>query len=220
MSKPQWLAGTKVCLPVIESIDWCYFYYFVRNSLVALLEALCAEHNWEENSEGFRALPQPPFSRIPCLYALLLALFEESLMLIFSLAIATGSVKHEPKNWKIESFDHIYNSYTVSACTIELKVSSRGAVPRRACCSSASTRAPSLCDRTCISKILSRRTVKCLGWTYHGTCYIQEISIKDRDRDIDRDRETNRDTHKDRDTDTGIDIDIHMDKYGTYRHTR
>mmetsp|Transcript_11163 Transcript_11163/g.15987 ORF Transcript_11163/g.15987 Transcript_11163/m.15987 type:complete len:97 (+) Transcript_11163:154-444(+) len=69
-------------------------------------------------------------------------------MLVFSLAIATGFVKHEPKNWKIESFDHIYNSYTVSACTIELKVSSRGAVPRRACCSSASTRAPSLCDRT------------------------------------------------------------------------
>jgi len=25
------------------SIDWCCFYYFVRNSLVALLEALCAQ---------------------------------------------------------------------------------------------------------------------------------------------------------------------------------
>jgi len=26
-------------------IDWCCFYYFVRNSLVALLEALCVRHN-------------------------------------------------------------------------------------------------------------------------------------------------------------------------------
>ena len=37
-----------LCICVCNSvIDWCCFYYFVRNSLVALLEALCAclNHN-------------------------------------------------------------------------------------------------------------------------------------------------------------------------------
>jgi len=30
----------------LRLIDWCFFYYFVRNRLVALLEALCARKPW------------------------------------------------------------------------------------------------------------------------------------------------------------------------------
>ena len=30
------------CSVVAILFDWCFFYYFVRNSLIALLEALCA----------------------------------------------------------------------------------------------------------------------------------------------------------------------------------
>jgi len=33
-----------VCIHLCVSIDWCCFYYFVRNSLVALLEALYARY--------------------------------------------------------------------------------------------------------------------------------------------------------------------------------
>ena len=32
-------------LPSLLSIDWCCFYYFVRNGLVALLKALCARYS-------------------------------------------------------------------------------------------------------------------------------------------------------------------------------
>ena len=46
-------------------IDWCCFYYFVRNSLVALMEALCARKgyfatNWTGKAGlGSRGDPQP-----------------------------------------------------------------------------------------------------------------------------------------------------------------
>jgi len=36
-------------------IEWCYFYYFVRNSLVALLEALCAHRCDMPHSRAHRA---------------------------------------------------------------------------------------------------------------------------------------------------------------------
>jgi len=41
-----------------ESLDWCCLYYFVRNSLVALLEALCAQ-------DGLRLVPSG--TRVPSL---------------------------------------------------------------------------------------------------------------------------------------------------------
>ena len=40
-SIPLWLASYLLA-PTGGRIDWCCFHYFVRNSLVALLEALCA----------------------------------------------------------------------------------------------------------------------------------------------------------------------------------
>jgi len=49
--------------------DWCCFYYFVRNSLVALLEALCARDNRDSALDHTvkqykncrnRRLPSPP----------------------------------------------------------------------------------------------------------------------------------------------------------------
>jgi len=39
---------------ILSLIDWCCFYYFVRNSLVALLEALCARiFSWDSWISGF-----------------------------------------------------------------------------------------------------------------------------------------------------------------------
>jgi len=40
-------------------LDWCCFYYFVRNSLVALLEALCARiFSWGSWISGFSWIPR------------------------------------------------------------------------------------------------------------------------------------------------------------------
>jgi len=41
--KLQKVKGKKHCFVRFYCFDWCCFYYFVRNSIVALLEALCAE---------------------------------------------------------------------------------------------------------------------------------------------------------------------------------
>ena len=41
--KLQKVKGKKHCFVRFYCFDWCCFYYFVRNSIVTLLKALCAE---------------------------------------------------------------------------------------------------------------------------------------------------------------------------------
>jgi len=60
------LANSAVVALAEAAIDWCCFYYFVRNSLVALLEALCARKGYKFGLIGSEVVEDRPPSLPVC----------------------------------------------------------------------------------------------------------------------------------------------------------